>query len=485
MKPYLTVRSSRLLEHLEEALLLLGPDLIVRELLSDAARELGRGPKGERELVGLGIREALAPLLAPRALRELLPQLSALLDASHEDSCTVRGVEGGASASVRAAGLTRYFDLSLRRFAADDGSMSLMLGIRDVTERLRLARALEAARQSHELAVAVLRTDPQVMRGYLQDAASSMSLIHSLLRMPARTQHAFRDKLGRILKETATLRAMSAQLAVGPIASQAAAYEAALEALRDSEDGSGDEFLPLAVQLDELFTLITTASQLAEQRAASQLPAADPAPPVAQARSADLDWPSDCSRRLTELVERVGAEQQHDARLEFNGLEEVPACYRRNVYHMLQQLVRNAIEHGIETPAERKAAGKATAGRITVDCSDRGEAGIEIIVRDDGRGFDTGLIGRVAVEKGLLTPEALARTDPRTLIGLIFRPGFSTEGIAGCAGKGLGMVFLRELVTRMDGQVSVSTKGARYTRFRVQLPDVNARRMQQSPQRVA
>ena len=138
---------------------------------------------------------------------------------------------------------------------------------------------------------------------------------------------------------------------------------------------------------------------------------------------------------------RILTGQATDARLEFNGLEEVPACYRRNVYHMLQQLVRNAIEHGIETPAERKAAGKATAGRITVDCSDRGEAGIEIIVRDDGRGFDTGLIGRVAVEKGLLTPEALARTDPRTLIGLIFRPGFSTEGIAGCAGKGLGMVF--------------------------------------------
>ena len=480
MRMHAPIQTARLLERLEEALLLVSPDLVIRDLLSNAARELGRGPYGERKIIGSPLREAIAPLISPREMSEVLHKVIGVRDSSGEDGITLRGVEGGASAAVRAAGLTRYFDISIRRIVTE-GNISLLLGIRDVTERLRLARELESARAAHEMAVAVLRTDPELLRNFLQDAASSMSLIQSLLRMPARTPNAFRDKLGRILVEARGLRERAGELGIGPIAVQAAGFEAALESLRSRDELTGDEFLPLAVQLDEIFTLITSGSQLAEQRAASSPSSARPATSALRLREVELDWPSDCGKRLEALVRRVGQEKEHLARLTLRGLDVVPECYRRNVDHMLLQLVRNAIEHGIEPEAERVAARKPAKGHITVECSRRSDTGVEISVRDDGCGFDVALIGRVAVEKGLISAEALPTTDPRALFGLIFRPGFTTEGVAGFEGKGLGMVFLRELVTRMDGHVNVATKGGRYTRFRIQLPDASGQRVRSAP----
>ena len=379
-------------------------------------------------------------------------------------------------------------DAVLRHLAAHicwRGLGTLLLGIRDVTERLRLARALEAARIAHELALAVLRSEPAGLNVFLQDASTSVSLINSMMRLPARTREAFKEKLGRILEEVRSLRTRAEKFDLGPIAAQALAFEAALQALRSSRELSGDDFLPMSIQLDDLFALITTAGRLAEQRAAS--------PPVQRRRSSSAmrkiegpaDWATDCSKRLKAMVARVGKETGHSAQLSIRGLEAVPECYRRNVDHMLLQLVRNAVEHGIEPQSDRQAARKPAEGSVTVECVDRGAAGVEITVRDDGRGFDVSLIGRVAVAKGLISPDALPTTDARTLFGLIFRPGFSTEGVEGCSGRGLGMVFLRELVTRMNGKVSVATKPNRYTRFTIVLPEAKSGQLHESPQRVA
>jgi two-component system chemotaxis sensor kinase CheA len=167
------------------------------------------------------------------------------------------------------------------------------------------------------------------------------------------------------------------------------------------------------------------------------------------------------------------------------GASNVPARYTKSVDSMLNHLVRNAVEHGIENPELRVSAGKRATGTITVECADLDTGGIELIVQDDGAGFDVERIARIAVETGLLTSESLTRTDPRALIGLIFRPGFSTAGVAGCNGRGLGMEFLRELVTRLNGNITVATKSRQYTRFRIVLPAAESKQTLTSQQRVA
>jgi two-component system chemotaxis sensor kinase CheA len=175
-----------------------------------------------------------------------------------------------------------------------------------------------------------------------------------------------------------------------------------------------------------------------------------------------------CEARLRALTERLAREFDHRTDLVLMGLEQVPEALQGSVEGMLSHLVGNAVEHGIEPVEQRLVAGKRAAGTLTVQLAVR-EANLELSVQDDGQGFDTAKLGRAAVARGLMTEDTLQRTDARALIGLIFRPGFSTAPVS-APGRGLGMEFLRELVSRLDGRITVATKSRQYTRFRIHLP---------------
>lgn len=330
---------------------------------------------------------------------------------------------------------------------------------------------------AHALTLAVLRAHPRALRSFLESAGTSVSLITSLLRLPARDQAAFRDKLERVLQEVLCVGEEARELQLDAIAERAASFERALVGLRERTSLSGDDFLPLAVRLDELFTQVAAARHLEQQRGVVN-PAGGAARRAAGTAAALLEAPAPESaavlteRALQVLAARVAGETGSKVALILLGLEQVPPAYRKSVDNMLVHLVRNAIEHGIEPVAQRLLEGKSAQGTITVEFTapSASRASYELMIQDDGRGFDVERIGRVAVENGLLSADALATTDPRKLVGLIFRPGFTTAGLEGSSGRGLGMEFLRELVTRLDGNISVSTKRGRYTRFRVTLP---------------
>jgi two-component system chemotaxis sensor kinase CheA len=102
----------------------------------------------------------------------------------------------------------------------------------------------------------------------------------------------------------------------------------------------------------------------------------------------------------------------------------------------------------------------------------RGENGtLKMTVHDDGRGFDLSRIGKAAVQSGLLSEESLSRRDAGDLVGLIFKPTFTTEGLADGERQGRGMSYLRRKITRLGGQISVATKAGRYTLFSIELPE--------------
>lgn len=471
-----------LLSGLEEPILQVDAELVIRELLSQPRGLLQPATAPITGIVGEPLDATLARLLAPAALRETLDAIATgyskatIGDAS--DIAVLRAVEGITPPGNRSPGWPRYYDVALHFTPGP----AVLLRMNDVTERLRLAQALEQAHAAHELALAVLRAPPRKLRLFLQGAATSMSLINSTLRMPARSQQAFADKLDRILAEVQMLRGAAGDLALAALEERASSFEQALASLRAGPLLTGDDLLPLAVRLDDLFLQIAAASSLDEQRGVSQ---ADASPALKPAAAAEPDWSLACDQRLRQLVKRVADEQGRSVQLVMLGASHVPDCYAKSVDSMLSHLVRNAVEHGIENPELRAATGKRATGTITVECADLAEGGIELTVQDDGAGFDVERIGRIAVETGLLTDESLARTDPRALIGLIFRPGFSTAGVAGCNGRGLGMEFLRELVTRLNGTITVATKSRQYTRFRIVLPAADSQRALTGQQRVA
>ncbi len=123
----------------------------------------------------------------------------------------------------------------------------------------------------------------------------------------------------------------------------------------------------------------------------------------------------------------------------------------------LLHIVRNSIDHGIEMPEERVAAGKSSRAYILLRAYQESDQ-IVIEVSDDGRGIDPGKIKAAALSKGVITDEQAARLSDQEAINLVFKPGFSTASeVSDLSGRGVGMDVVRSNIEKMGGQVTVSS----------------------------
>ncbi|MCM4076058.1 chemotaxis protein CheA [Paractinoplanes hotanensis] len=136
----------------------------------------------------------------------------------------------------------------------------------------------------------------------------------------------------------------------------------------------------------------------------------------------------------------------------------------------LVHLVRNSLDHGIETSADRRAAGKPPAARITLTAVADGDAVI-VEIADDGRGIDPGTVKRKAYEKGLISEEELETLTDSDAVDLVFRPGFSTaDQVSDLSGRGVGMDAVRASVEKLGGAVTMRSQLGRGTSTRLRLP---------------
>jgi len=136
----------------------------------------------------------------------------------------------------------------------------------------------------------------------------------------------------------------------------------------------------------------------------------------------------------------------------------------------LIHLIRNAMDHGLETPEDRIAAGKPRVGTLILAAVHEGNQ-IIISIKDDGRGIDTDRVGRKAIEKGLLTEEQLAAMSQREMFDLIFLPGFSTKDVASdLSGRGVGMDVVKTNIKKLNGLIEIKSEKGVGSEFILRLP---------------
>jgi len=133
-------------------------------------------------------------------------------------------------------------------------------------------------------------------------------------------------------------------------------------------------------------------------------------------------------------------------------------------------LVRNSVDHGIEMPDVREAAGKPRKGRILLSALQEGDH-IVLTIMDDGKGMDADLLRGLAVERGMMDAEAAARLDNKECYNLIFHPGFSTKKeISDISGRGVGMDVVKTRIAQMNGSVEVDSEPGQGSMITVKLP---------------
>lgn len=158
-----------------------------------------------------------------------------------------------------------------------------------------------------------------------------------------------------------------------------------------------------------------------------------------------------------------------DLVIEDNGIEADKTIIE-GLFDPLTHLVRNAIDHGIQPPAQREAAGKARKGTVWLSAStQRGR--LEVTLADDGQGLDPALIRKTVSDKGLMSPETVSAMDDAQAGDLIFLPGFSTaQAVTDVSGRGVGMDAVKTAVQHLGGQIRVENAPGHGVTFHISLP---------------
>jgi two-component system chemotaxis sensor kinase CheA len=172
-------------------------------------------------------------------------------------------------------------------------------------------------------------------------------------------------------------------------------------------------------------------------------------------------------RMVRDLSQKIGKQ----VRLELHGEEtELDKSVADEIGDPLVHLVRNAIDHGIEPPADRIAAGKSAEGVVRIAASQEGNS-IVIRIEDDGRGMQVEKIKAKALAKGLIGEAELASMETREVLSLIFLPGFSTaDQVSDISGRGVGMDVVRTNIRKINGTVELASEPGKGSLVTIKLP---------------
>ena len=171
------------------------------------------------------------------------------------------------------------------------------------------------------------------------------------------------------------------------------------------------------------------------------------------------------------FVFTIASELGKQVQIKIEGAEnEIDKNLIESLSEVFLHMIRNSIDHGIETPEERRKTGKNESGLITIRCI-RESGNMKIVISDDVKGINTDSIRKKIVDNGLISAEAAEKLDEEELLNYIFQSGFSTaRELSNVSGRGVGMDAVKNNIERMKGSIAIQTKSGEGTVFTISVP---------------
>jgi two-component system chemotaxis sensor kinase CheA len=487
-----------ILSTVREGLFLLDSDLKIGTIHSQATAQLF-----QRESVsGLTFEDLLRDLVTPKTLAIATKFVKVLWSERTKENLIrsinplneveiIVGEKGSKDAD------TRYLEFNFHRVRREGAITHVLVAVADVTARVALAAQLKGAQDSAQSQMdaflSILHVDPVQLSSFLDDSDVAFKMINATLRDPARDSASFRRKIDGLFRQIHSIKGEASAIGLGSMEARAHALESDLASLRERTDLSGDDFLPLLTKFDDLVShsqsvrdMVTKLAsfrdsfgkhQAAHAPAASTGDSTTRAPKITEdavqaeqtlQRSAREGFVASAQQ----LADRIANDHGKKVVVTCRGHDQVPESYRRPVKDVLIQLIRNAVVHGIETPAERQAAGKSPEGhiRIQFEMVENGRA-FRMQCEDDGRGLTPDKLRTTAVTKGIISQaDAQALTDQEAMM-LVFRSGFSTaKDVTRDAGRGVGMDVIAEIAARLGGRISLNSEIGKNMKLSLSFP---------------
>ncbi len=375
-------------------------------------------------------------------------------------------------ADERGGYTAKYMHFDFRRVIEGGEIKQVLVTVKDITKEVVLSKELDATRQQNaqqiEMLTGILHANPYVLKLFIQNAFDAFTRINELFRAQDKSPLAMERKLRDIYIEVHTFKAEAGSLHLHSVVNLAHELETSIQMVLAQPIVAGTDLFGAIVLLEKLIYYIEGMQTLTEKVA--RLAAETDAEPTAVPRP---KRPINRWQHLHTLAQVLAGRCEKKLALHLTGFNEIQLSQEqaRLINDMCLQFIRNAVVHGIEKPQMRLLCNKPEVGRVDLSLIRLADGGIELHVRDDGRGVDYDKIRNQAIFMGLAKADELRTWNNKQIIGLMFKPGFTTaDDVSGDAGRGIGMDVIISRVQRLKGSIKIASRSGQACHFVVTLP---------------
>ncbi|WP_201605427.1 ATP-binding protein [Psychrobacter sp. JCM 18903] len=401
----------------------------------------------------------------------------------------------------------RFLDFKFSRVYDNKDIARILVNVNDVSDAVYLEQRLEKERSQNDMQIEMLTTilnvNPKIINEFIDNTQMHIEKMNNILKNPGSSQYELEGKLKAIYREMHSLKGEASALKLHSFTKIASDAEDKLHALQNQGQLSGNDFLPLAVHLDDLLSLSNTIATLGErinrsapataptanglddniaQNSMSKTVATDSqiSNPSISSMNTDIGQDIDLDNDATDdhlsfykaFAKDIAARQGKQVELKSNTLmqADIPAHLVKPIKEISIQLLRNAVVHGIEAPSVRHSIGKTAVGTIDLELKDNG-SDFMLMVQDDGQGIDYDSIRAKLSSDGRFSTEEASQLSQSELLKQLFSSGFSTKEHADeDGGRGVGLDIIKAKVKDYDGKLNVNSEFGQMTRFVITLP---------------
>lgn len=419
--------------------------------------------------------EFIAQLYNPRVKEKLVDSLNPLNKVMIYDG---NGEDG------------RYLDFKFSRVYEDKNIARILVNVNDVSEAVRLEQRLEKERAENDMQIEMLTTilsvNPTLFNDFLRGTFNRIEKMNNILKNPGSSQFELESKLKAIYREMHSLKGEASALKLHSFTKIASNAEDKLHQLQNESKLAGNDFLSLAIHLDELLSLSNTIATLGNRinhGTSEQTPVQPEHHPITDTRTFNSNYAlpkEDAKTQLGGYLEQFGQDiakrQYKSVKIDVSKMADVviPSHLFAVVKEISIQLLRNAIVHGIDDSTARLQKGKPSQGVVSIVMKHNqqdNQNDLVFAVEDDGKGIDYDAIRQKLLLGGQYTPEQVQSFNQQQLLSFLFSSGFSTRNSADeDGGRGVGLDIIRERVKEVGGKMNVQSEKDKFTRFIIKLP---------------
>lgn len=410
----------------------------------------------------------------------------------------------------------RYLDFKFSRVYEGKDIVHILVNVNDVSDAVYLEQRLEKERSQNDMQIEMLTTilnvKPKVINEFIGNTKQYIEKINNVLKNPGSSQYELEGKLNAIYRDMHSLKGEASALKLHSFTKIASDAEDKLQALQNQGALAGNDFLPLAVHLDDLLSLSNTIETLGKRINLSISPNTQSASSstidtkneglsakttaaneISQARDEILnatndaidteeegndidlsdDTEDDYLAYYRDFAQDIAVRQDKQVQVNSQTLShvQIPERLKKPVKTITVQLLRNAVVHGIENPATRELAGKSAIGNIGIEMQNSDQKFI-ITLEDDGQGIDYEGIRNKLLETGRFSSEEATQLGRGELLKQLFSSGFSTkEDSDEDGGRGVGLDVIKTQIKECGGNLNINSKFGQMTRFIITLPN--------------